>query len=228
MQENVVYRKVSNGEYIIVAVYVDDLFVTTTSFEFINQFKKLMALQFEMLDLGELTCYLGIEVLQENSCVKPGLKFSKAEDETEVEAIHYRKQVVGVVNCYMQCLKESHARVIKQILRYLCANDMSFLGYSDNRHNVDVDGGRSRTRHQDTVALSSCEVEFIAATADVCQRTHPHSIPLNSRVCLKRTSDSRTCFWRQATCRSIYKGLSSDKITLPWSVVQGFQVFLEP
>nr|KAJ0218448.1 hypothetical protein LSAT_V11C300120220 [Lactuca sativa] len=48
----------------------NDLFVTTTSLEFINQFKKLMALQFEMSDLGELTCYLGIEVLQENGCVK--------------------------------------------------------------------------------------------------------------------------------------------------------------
>ena len=64
MQENAVYRKVANGEYIIVTVYVDDLFVTGTSLEFINQFKRLMALQFEMSDLGELTCYLGIEVLQ--------------------------------------------------------------------------------------------------------------------------------------------------------------------
>ncbi|XP_023753716.1 uncharacterized mitochondrial protein AtMg00810-like [Lactuca sativa] len=120
MQEIAIYRKFANGEFIIVAVYVDDLFVNGASLEFINQFKRLMALQFEMSDLGELTCYLGIEVLQENGCVKVkqesyamkilkeadmqecnatqclmelGLKLSKAEDELEVEATHYWKLV---------------------------------------------------------------------------------------------------------------------------------------
>ena len=43
---------VIGGEYIIVVVYVDDLFVIGTSVEVINKFKKLMALQFAMSDLG--------------------------------------------------------------------------------------------------------------------------------------------------------------------------------
>nr|GFA99538.1 hypothetical protein [Tanacetum cinerariifolium] len=63
------------------------------------------------------------------------LKLSKAEDEPEVEATQYRKVMgclryllhtrpdmtysVGVVSRYMQSSKESHARAIKQILRYL-------------------------------------------------------------------------------------------------------------
>ncbi|GJY63714.1 hypothetical protein Tco_0465174 [Tanacetum coccineum] len=77
----------------------------------------------------------------------------------------------------MQSQRTSHAHAIKQILRYL-------KGYSDSSHNVDVDDGRSTTGHvfylgtspitwclqkQTTMALSSCEVEFMAATAAACQ-----------------------------------------------------------
>ncbi|KAJ9567735.1 hypothetical protein OSB04_003701 [Centaurea solstitialis] len=238
LQEKAVYRKAFDKEFIIVAVYVDDLFVTGTYLELINQFKRRMASQFEMWDLGELTYYLGIEVSQEKGCVKikqesyamkilkeagmedcnatlcpmePGLKLSKAENEPEVEATHYRKLVgclryllhtrpdltypVGVVSRYMQSPRESHARAVKQILRYLQGttsfginyergNDMKLVGYSDSSHNVDVDDGRSTTGHvfylgtspitwcsqkQATVALSSCEAEFMAATAAACQ-----------------------------------------------------------
>ncbi|GJS84116.1 uncharacterized mitochondrial protein-like protein [Tanacetum coccineum] len=70
VQVKAVYRKVPNGEYIIVAVNVDDLFMTETSLDLINEFKKRMVSQFEMSDLGELTYYLGIEVLQEKDCVE--------------------------------------------------------------------------------------------------------------------------------------------------------------
>ncbi|GJV48935.1 zinc finger, CCHC-type containing protein [Tanacetum coccineum] len=116
MQEKAVYKAVTNGEFIIVAVYVDDLFVTGTSLDCINEFKKRMASQFEMSDLGELTYYLGIEVSQGKDCVEikqeryarkilkeagmedcnatsylmeKDLKLSKAEDEPEVEATQY-------------------------------------------------------------------------------------------------------------------------------------------
>ncbi|GKC01926.1 uncharacterized mitochondrial protein-like protein [Tanacetum coccineum] len=118
VHEKAVYRKVSNGEFIIIAVYEDDIFVTGTSLDLINEFKKRMASQFEMSDLGELTYYLGIEVSQGKDCVeikqeryvrkilkeigmedcnpalcpmKPILKLSKAEDEPEVKATQYRK-----------------------------------------------------------------------------------------------------------------------------------------
>ncbi|GJU81448.1 ribonuclease H-like domain, reverse transcriptase, RNA-dependent DNA polymerase [Tanacetum coccineum] len=121
MQEKAVYKAVNNEEFIVVAVYVDDLFVTGTSLDCINEFKKRMASQFEMSDLGELTYYLGIEVSQGKDCVeikqeryaikilkeagmedcnatlcpiKLGLKLSKAEDEPEVEDTQYRKMVV--------------------------------------------------------------------------------------------------------------------------------------
>lgn len=99
---------------------------------------------------------------------------------------------VGVLSRYMQRPKESHGAAMKQCLRYLrgtTAFGLVFersvtklprlIGYSDSSHNVDPDDGKSTTRHifylggspiswcsqkQDTVALSSCEAEFMAGT----------------------------------------------------------------
>ncbi|KAL4567089.1 hypothetical protein LXL04_022662 [Taraxacum kok-saghyz] len=122
----------------------------------------MMSSKFEMSDLGLLTYYLGIKVSQEKGSVtikqesyamkilkeagmedcnatqcpmEPGLKLSKAENEPEVKATHYRRVVeclryllhmrpnlsysVGLVHRYMQSPRESHARAIKQILYYL-------------------------------------------------------------------------------------------------------------
>ncbi|GJW67012.1 uncharacterized mitochondrial protein-like protein [Tanacetum coccineum] len=118
-----VYRKVPSGEFIIVAVNVDDIFVTGTSLNLINEFKMRMASQFEMSDLGELTYCLGIEVSQRKDCMEikqeiyamkilkeagmkdcnpvlclmePGLKLSKAKDEPEVKATQYRKMTTRI------------------------------------------------------------------------------------------------------------------------------------
>ncbi|CAL9243066.1 unnamed protein product [Arabidopsis halleri] len=89
----------------------------------------------------------------------------------------------------MQSPRKSHGEIMKQILRYL-KGTMTFglrfsreasksIKYTDNSHNIDQDNGRSTTCHifyfrsspiswcsqkQGTVALSSCEAEFMAAT----------------------------------------------------------------
>ncbi|GJW35711.1 uncharacterized mitochondrial protein-like protein [Tanacetum coccineum] len=181
----------------------DELFMTGTSLDLINEFKRRMASQFEMLDLGKLTYYLGIEVSQGNDCVEikqeryamkilkeagikdcnvtlypmeKDLKFSKAEDEPEVEATQYRK----VVGCLRYLL---HTRTTSFRIKYKRGNDMRSVLYSS--HNVDIDDdGRSTTRHvfylgtspitwcsqkQTTVVLSSCEAEFMTATTAACQ-----------------------------------------------------------
>ncbi|GKD40552.1 uncharacterized mitochondrial protein-like protein [Tanacetum coccineum] len=116
VHEKTVYRKVPNEEFIIIAVNVDDLFMIGTSLDCINEFKRRIASQFEMSDLGKLTYYLGIEVSQGKDCVEikqeryarkilkeagmedcnaplypmeKDLKLSKAEEEPEVEATQY-------------------------------------------------------------------------------------------------------------------------------------------
>ena len=64
LKEPSVYHKTVKGELLVVAVYVDDLFVTGTNMGAIIDFKKEMANTFDMSDLGRLSYYLGIEVCQ--------------------------------------------------------------------------------------------------------------------------------------------------------------------
>ena len=97
---------------------------------------------------------------------------------------------VGILSRYMQSPREQHANALKQVLRYLkgtLGNGLVFkkrgtqklVGFSDSSHNTDPDDGKSTTGHmfffggtpitwcsqkQQTVALSSCEAEFMAAT----------------------------------------------------------------
>ncbi|KAG7585873.1 Reverse transcriptase RNA-dependent DNA polymerase [Arabidopsis thaliana x Arabidopsis arenosa] len=97
---------------------------------------------------------------------------------------------VGILSRYLQEPKESHGAALKQILRYLRGTqsyglsftrgtEQGLVGYSESSHNVDEDDGKSTTGHifylgdcpitwctkkQDTIALSSCEAEFMAAT----------------------------------------------------------------
>ncbi|KAG7599681.1 GAG-pre-integrase domain [Arabidopsis suecica] len=232
-KEPSLYRKTENDESLVVAVYVDDLLVTGSSLQLILEFKKGMSAQFEMSDLGKLTYYLGIEVIQyeggimlkqERYATKileetgmldcnavhipmdANLKLSKAKGEEGIDEKEYRRNIgclryllhtrpdlsysVGVLSRYMHEPKESHGAALKQILRYLKGtqsyglcftrnNEKRLIGFSDSRHNVDEDDGKSTTGHvfylnecpitwcsqkQDTVALSSCEAEFMAAT----------------------------------------------------------------
>ena len=69
LKEPSLYRKERQGHILIVAVYVDDLLVTGSSLEMIREFKRGMATRFEMSDLGKLSYYLGIEVIQREGCI---------------------------------------------------------------------------------------------------------------------------------------------------------------
>ena len=97
---------------------------------------------------------------------------------------------VGLLSRYMHDPKTSHGAALKAVLRYVKgtttlglvykqASTMEIKGFSDSSHNIDEDDGRSTTGHifylndcpitwcsekQETVALSSCEAEFMAAT----------------------------------------------------------------
>ncbi|KAD4585749.1 hypothetical protein E3N88_23350 [Mikania micrantha] len=102
---------------------------------------------------------------------------------------------VGYVSRFMQEPKQTHMQAVKQILRYVKGTtnlgiwykkngSKTLHGFSDSSHSVDRDDGRSTTgqvffyneapvswssQKQATVALSSCEAEFMAATSAACQ-----------------------------------------------------------
>ncbi|KAM0021248.1 putative RNA-directed DNA polymerase [Helianthus debilis subsp. tardiflorus] len=98
---------------------------------------------------------------------------------------------VGVVSRFMEKPKESHLAAVNHILRYIkgtihyglkyrSGGDGKLVGYSDSSFGTDVSDGRGTTgtvfylsgnlvtwssQKQRTVALSSCEAEFMAAAA---------------------------------------------------------------
>ncbi|GKD63368.1 hypothetical protein Tco_1305476 [Tanacetum coccineum] len=99
VQEKEVDRKVPNGEFIIVAVYVDDVFMIVTSLELINEFKKRQTSCIK--GSQEKDCVkikkerYALKILKEASMedcnatlcpMESGLKLSKAQDELEIEA----------------------------------------------------------------------------------------------------------------------------------------------
>ncbi|KAF2311882.1 hypothetical protein GH714_027117 [Hevea brasiliensis] len=103
---------------------------------------------------------------------------------------------VGVMSRYMEAPNTSHLTAVKQILRYVrgtlnygCVyqkgqSSLELVGFSDSDMAGDIDDRKSTTgviyflgnnpitwvsQKQKIVALSSCEAEYIAATAGTCQ-----------------------------------------------------------
>jgi hypothetical protein len=57
------YFKVEDGEPVILLMYVDGMFLTSTK-KFINESKRKLAAEFELKDLGMMHYFLGQEVWQ--------------------------------------------------------------------------------------------------------------------------------------------------------------------
>ena len=62
--EPTLYIKAKDGNVLIVVLYVDDLIFTRNDKALIDGFKEAMKSEFEMIDLGLLKYFLGIEVKQ--------------------------------------------------------------------------------------------------------------------------------------------------------------------
>ncbi|KAD2804667.1 hypothetical protein E3N88_38044 [Mikania micrantha] len=190
--EPTVYRKGQKEETLIIGVYVDDLLITGGCSEKIREIKKNMEEKFEMTDLGLLSYYLGIQVTQSDQGIKlqqtgyankildeaglrdcnptkypmePGLKLSKEDESEDADATQFRK--------WIGCLRYlTHTRP-----------DLTYA-VGDSSYSADRDDGKSTTgmvffygtrpiawnsQKQATVALSSCEAEFMVASAAACQ-----------------------------------------------------------
>ncbi|GJQ93189.1 ribonuclease H-like domain, reverse transcriptase, RNA-dependent DNA polymerase [Tanacetum coccineum] len=123
----------------------------------------------------------------------PGTKLVKAEDGNSVDATYYRS-LIGCLR-FMQEPKDHHLKAIKQVIRYIKGikehgiiykkdGGCKITGYSDSSYGINTDQGKGTTKivlyfgespitwctqKQPTVALSSCESEFMAATGAACQ-----------------------------------------------------------
>ena len=63
IEYGVYVQHTSDGNMILVCLYVDDIFLTGSSEQEISEFKKVLMHEFEMTDLGKISFFLGMEFL---------------------------------------------------------------------------------------------------------------------------------------------------------------------
>ncbi|GJW20846.1 ribonuclease H-like domain, reverse transcriptase, RNA-dependent DNA polymerase [Tanacetum coccineum] len=168
--EQAIYTKKSKDSILLIGVYVDDLIITGTPKEEIDNFKAQMEEKFEMSDLGLLAYYLGIEVTQTNGDIS--IKQSAYASKILKEA--------GMIDCNETLIpmdpgtrtNKDYGRNNGQRNRISKLNWMLKIFASHktrlklflNHQSINWS-----TQKQATVALSSCESEFIATTAAATQ-----------------------------------------------------------
>ncbi|KAI3727550.1 hypothetical protein L6452_16166 [Arctium lappa] len=147
--DNTLFLKKTNGNIILVQIYVDDIIFGATDENLCQEFASLMKSRYEMSMMGELTFFLGLQIKQ------------SSEDSTgkSVDITNYRGMIGSLLYLtasrpdimYATCLcaryqanpKESHLAVVKRIFRYLKGTmnlglwypkDSGFdlIGYSDS------------------------------------------------------------------------------------------------
>ncbi|GJY78472.1 zinc finger, CCHC-type containing protein [Tanacetum coccineum] len=116
----------------------------------------------------------------------PGTKLVKAEDGNSVDATYYRSLIgslryllhtrpdlsysVGLLSRFMQDPKDHHLKAIKQVIRYIKGTKEHGIIYKkEGGCKITESPITWCTQKQPTVALSSCESEFMAATGAACQ-----------------------------------------------------------
>ncbi|GJT47212.1 zinc finger, CCHC-type containing protein [Tanacetum coccineum] len=131
---------------------------------------------------------------QKEGAVTGGPEFIKAVGDTVLDAT-VSQNLPGLLSRFMQEPREQHMKAIRQVLRYVKGTKdygitykhnggNKIYGYNDSSYGVNTQEGKGTTgiifyygespiswstQKQATVALSSCESEFIAATAAATQ-----------------------------------------------------------
>lgn len=58
------FYKQKNGKKTILIIYVDDIILTRDDIEEMGRFKKVLATEFEVKNLGQIRYFLGMEVVR--------------------------------------------------------------------------------------------------------------------------------------------------------------------
>ncbi|CAI7858220.1 unnamed protein product [Closterium sp. NIES-54] len=186
------YRRVFRGEYILLAVYVDDLLYTGSSNELLEQFEKNLAGRFDITCNYDVKQFLGLKISYSPEAIhllaakyaeELGKRFNIAPAPLSTP---YRtpgpnhkpdNKAFGLSN------SSSPRPMLGLCYSTIPTASFNLVGYVDADHAADPDNRRSRTgflfrlepsgpiswnsQKQELVALSSAEAEFIAATAAI-------------------------------------------------------------
>jgi Reverse transcriptase (RNA-dependent DNA polymerase) len=144
MYEHAIYVKSRRGETLIVALYVDDLIFMGNRSIMVEDFKEAMMKEFEMIDLGFIKYFLGLEVKQhekgifvsqeayakeilkrfgmENcnpiaTLMELGTKLSRYDEGEEMDANLYRNLIESLR--YLTCTRSDIIFVVDVASRYM-------------------------------------------------------------------------------------------------------------
>ncbi|KAG9444893.1 hypothetical protein H6P81_016233 [Aristolochia fimbriata] len=155
-------RSDNNRHLLLICLYVDDLIFTGDSVSMIQEFREAMVRDFAMADMGLMSYFLGLEVVQSQEGIfvsqqkyaRDILKRFNMLDCNSVrtpmeERIKLTKEgsgeelSVGMVSRFMEKPRQSHLQSAKRILRYI-KDSFKLVGYTDSDWAGD-DGDRRST-----------------------------------------------------------------------------------
>ncbi|GKD62706.1 putative ribonuclease H-like domain-containing protein [Tanacetum coccineum] len=118
--DKTLFIKKDKGDILLVQVYVDDIIFGSTKKSLCTEFESLMHKKFQMSSMGELTFFLGLQVMQRND----GIFIS--QDKSMIGSLMYltasRPDIMfAVCACarFQVTPKVSHLHAMKGIFRYL-------------------------------------------------------------------------------------------------------------
>ncbi|KAA3486344.1 pleiotropic drug resistance protein 3-like [Gossypium australe] len=170
MSEPTLYVKKSQDEtLLIVSIYVDDLLMTGSKDDLIQEFKTQMQDVFDMTDLGTMTYFLGMEVNHTDQgifvsqyafALKILNKFCMANCKIASTPLAQAGQAL----C-MHCCNVMHFKAAKRVLRYIKGtlsyevkfekgNELRLVGYSDSDWAGSVDDMKSTSGYFFTLGSS--------------------------------------------------------------------------
>jgi hypothetical protein len=114
--EHTLYIKfIDYGDLLIVCLYVDDLIITGNNSKMVAEFREAMIRRFEMTDLGLMSYFLGIEVVQQND----GMFISQkkyASDILKKFKMEHSKPITTPVEEKLKLTKESDGKGVDSTL----------------------------------------------------------------------------------------------------------------
>nr|GFB26974.1 ribonuclease H-like domain, reverse transcriptase, RNA-dependent DNA polymerase [Tanacetum cinerariifolium] len=149
-------------------VYVDNLIITGTPKKEVDKFKAQMEEKFKMSDIGLLPYYLGIEVTQTGGDISIKQSAYANKILKEAETIDCNETLIPIdpgtrLTNNTEGTLETRYKVLATVVTELTLKkENELLEYGESPISWS-------TQKQATVALSSCESEFIAATAATTQ-----------------------------------------------------------
>ncbi|KAH9793297.1 hypothetical protein KPL71_004477 [Citrus sinensis] len=181
------FRRLLDGAFIYLLLYVDDMLIVSKNINEIERLNKQLASEFEMKDLGDAQRILGMEIHRDKKNGSVWMtKQNRSQEERDYMARVSYVSVVGSLMYAMVCTRPDISQAVSMVIdvgilfKKYCGQQC--VGYCDSDFTGDLDKRRSTTDYvfplgggpvswrsilQSTIALSTTEAEYMAATEAV-------------------------------------------------------------